>query len=642
MYKLLGFLSAFLLCSFTANAANINDQQITLALKYAKTNDWEKAYSLAQASSSPKLANSLVKFKELLSGKYPLSSLITFHDENPWFPVCRFQDDIERKIGISSTLQSIISWHKLCPAKHESARFLENYATSSLNNTIPSSKFFEHWAKISNLNPLIDQQIFDVYRKQIPSSLITRKIQNFMWQGNYEQAIYYSKFISPREQMLTKVKVSYANNLSGYEMLVKRYPKLKNDEYIKFRHIRKLLKEKQDAEAYNEFASIKHFSNPEQWWKARHTIIRNFIREKQYKRAYKIAVHHGTKTGDEFQEAEWISGWVALKFLNTPKAAANHFYNSYMDCQYASCKSRAAYWLAKSYEKLNDKPKMEAWYDTAAKHKMHFYGILAITEHPKSLDKKFFDYLSEKKPAQQNIITPEIENLVASTYYMSESGNNHIARILSKYIADSDLDPKIKHLVAEHLKDRKILPLRIQYAKFLSNHKGPFLECGYPTDIHISNNKNSKSLYLAIIRQESNFDQSAKSPAGAIGLMQLIPSTAKRCAKTLGLHHNAFRTDPKANVAKGVNYLDGLVEYFGNIAPAIAAYNAGEKAVERWIREFGDPATMRSVSEVLDWIESIPYAETRTYVKKVLENMVVYESILQPDQPQFLASLLGK
>ncbi len=642
MAKFLGLLSAFLLYSYSAWANNFDDQKITDALKYAKSNDWQKAYALAASSSSPGLAVSLVKFKEIIEEKETLELSIDFYQKNKWFPICGFQNKIEKKISSGTNPESIIKWFKICTPKSESAKLLEDYASISLKKTSIDNSFLAHWASVNEINPSIDQLIFNNYKKQISPSLIIKKSQNFIWHSNYNQALYYSKFLPPSEQRLNKLRISYADNLSGYNMLTKKYPSLKNDEYIQYKHIMRLLKERKDDEAYTAFLSVKHFSVPIKWWKAKNVITRNLIREKQYRKAYKIAISHGTKTGDEYQDAEWIAGWISLRFLSDPKTAAHHFFRSYIDCQYASCKSRAAYWLARSYKKLNDQENTSAWYNTAAKHKLHFYGSLAKFEQSQSISSnKLFDYTSEK-PLKITSLDSDTQKTLQAAYYMTKSGNHNIAKVLSRQIAQNNSDPKVKYAFANYLNGKCLTPARIEYVKFLANHQGPFLKCGYPTDILISNNKNSKALYLAIIRQESNFDQYARSPAGAIGLMQLIPSTAKRFAKILGLHYNAFKHDPKANVIKGVTYLDHLVSYFGSIIPAIAAYNAGENAVDRWINEFGNPTKMQDIYMVLDWIESIPYAETRTYVKKVLENMMVYENILRPNNPILLVNLLGK
>jgi soluble lytic murein transglycosylase len=215
---------------------------------------------------------------------------------------------------------------------------------------------------------------------------------------------------------------------------------------------------------------------------------------------------------------------------------------------------------------------------------------------------------------------------------------------LSKYLAEHDIPEELKYALTLSFNNKELTPTRVQYTKYLANFTGPFVKNGYPYDLTIKDNQHIKSLYLAIIRQESNFDQSAVSSAGAIGLMQLIPPTAKSCAKVLGLPHNAFKRDPKANVAKGIYYLDCLVGNFENFIPAIAAYNAGEGAVKRWIIRYGDPSEITSIYEMIDWIESIPYAETRLYVKKVLENVVVYEKIFAPNRSykDIFNSFLGK
>ena len=129
-------------------------------------------------------------------------------------------------------------------------------------------------------------------------------------------------------------------------------------------------------------------------------------------------------------------------------------------------------------------------------------------------------------------------------------------------------------------------------------------------------------------RIQSQFDQGAKSPAGAVGLMQLMPRTAHMLAKQLGLAKNSYISNANSNVAKGVEYIDQLYKRYDSYILTIAAYNAGPSNVNRWIKTYGDPRKFKKRDEIIKWIESVPFEETRFYIKKVLENYVVYSSML--------------
>jgi soluble lytic murein transglycosylase len=139
----------------------------------------------------------------------------------------------------------------------------------------------------------------------------------------------------------------------------------------------------------------------------------------------------------------------------------------------------------------------------------------------------------------------------------------------------------------------------------------------------------SRALALAISRRESEFDPAARSAADARGLMQVLPSTAKLVAPRVGLSYDAAKlNDPAYNVRIGTGYLAQLVEQFGpSVALIASGYNAGPGRPKRWMGLFGDP---RDPSvDVVDWVEMIPFTETRTYVMRVTESLVIYRAILR-------------
>ncbi|MGH7121595.1 MAG: lytic transglycosylase domain-containing protein, partial [Acetobacteraceae bacterium] len=168
-------------------------------------------------------------------------------------------------------------------------------------------------------------------------------------------------------------------------------------------------------------------------------------------------------------------------------------------------------------------------------------------------------------------------------------------------------------------------------------------EAGWPTPVAVPDDGVDPAVVLGVIRQESSFDAGAASPSGALGLMQLMPATAKRVAQGLGERVTlaALTRDPSRNIALGTTYLSGLIQHFDRCLPlALAAYNAGPVNVDNWLAENGDPRS--GAIDMRDWIELIPYGETRDYVERVIESIAIYQAKLNEDRPYPLARWLHK
>jgi soluble lytic murein transglycosylase len=183
------------------------------------------------------------------------------------------------------------------------------------------------------------------------------------------------------------------------------------------------------------------------------------------------------------------------------------------------------------------------------------------------------------------------------------------------------------------------LDLEVSIGKRAGYAGVPLMFHGYPVMPVGTRGISERPLVLAMTRQESAFDVDAVSPAGARGLMQLMPTTAKEVAKQLALPYQPEKLtrDPSYNLTLGRAYLDGLLESFGgSYVLSVAAYNAGPARVRGWIREFGDPRSPDI--DVVDWVESIPINETRNYVQRVLENLQVYRVRLGDSQLAFSLS----
>jgi soluble lytic murein transglycosylase len=368
----------------------------------------------------------------------------------------------------------------------------------------------------------------------------------------------------------------------------------------------------------------------DKWWKVKNGAMREALKQKDYGLAFALTQSHGLKEGTvDFADAQWYGGWIALSFLNDPNTAISHFKTMYEATKLANSKSKAAYWLAKAYDDMGDVRNADVWYHEASMYTATFYGQIAMTQCKMHSANYYFDgYKQYDAVINTHADSGKITKITMLAYHLFKAGQKALAYNIITYISSLNLDRMNLEAAARFFNKKQLFPLSVELGKAAANRSYIVIKGSYPHDLPVRKGLLDIWCYLAVIRQESNFDQNAQSPTGAKGLMQLMPGTAKSIAKKLGLPQQAYANDAKSNIMKGSAYLDQLYSKYGSIILAVAAYNAGPGNVAKWLDSIGDPRQYNTIEEKLNWIESIPFAETRNYIKKVIENMVIYNAML--------------
>ena len=370
---------------------------------------------------------------------------------------------------------------------------------------------------------------------------------------------------------------------------------------------------------------------PDKWWKERAIMARALIYKNKYETAYKIASKHSLDKGPKFAEAEWMSGWIALSFLDDPILAIDHFNNFYQSVSYPISLSRGAYWLGRSYEKIGDKDQSKQWYNEATKYLSTYYGQLAFL---KTKPNETFEL-------DEQAIVPEKyrkyfykKELVRIVHLLDELNKDKYTKHILRHLANDNIENGSEILAAELSTNISRYDFAIQISKIASYQKRFHNDFNYPvisTPKYVNGRKIPDTAFiLSLIRQESEFDMRANSHVGAQGLMQLMPYTAKLVAKQAKLPYSKSRltSDPEYNINLGSHYIAGLIlQYDGAYPFATAAYNAGPKRVKYWKKINKDP--QKKQIDFVDWIELIKFKETRNYVQRVMENYNVYRYILE-------------
>jgi len=365
---------------------------------------------------------------------------------------------------------------------------------------------------------------------------------------------------------------------------------------------------------------------PDLWWRERHALARDALTEGNITEAYALAKHHGSLDPLSVSEAEWLAGWIALRFLKDGETALAHFEKVYDSVQTPPSLSRGAYWTGRTMEHLGRPDLAAEWYQRAATFVTTYYGQLALARL-KGDNVPQLPADPAPTPEERNAFNTS-ELTLALRALMDVDAKNY-QRAFAQALTDNAASASDRQMTAELLARFARTDLGVVIARNAAREKITLVKHGYPAPAYSYPAQPEKALVLAITRQESNFDVGALSPVGARGLMQLMPPTARALAKATRQTYTANRltTDAAYNMRLGSTYLNTLLDTFnGSYILTAAAYNAGPNRSRQWIRQFGDP---RDPSvDAIDWVEQIPFAETRNYVQRIMENVMIYRAVL--------------
>ena len=358
-------------------------------------------------------------------------------------------------------------------------------------------------------------------------------------------------------------------------------------------------------------------------WKAKHPRVRTALKDGDWALAYELSAHHGLNSGRDFAEAEWLSGWIQLRHLGNASAGLEHFKRLKDGVSTPISLSRAKYWIGRSHEAMGAQELADAAYAEAAQHRFSYYGQLAAEKAMQSTI-----YI----PTDDTVTEVDRQNfddraLVKAMRLFAENGWDASFRKFAYHLDDQLTRAQDFELLAElgreyHYADIGVRGAKAGLAKGVVSADAAYPLVEYPL---LREPQVERSLMLALSRQESEMNPAAISHANARGLMQFVPRTAQLEARRQGL---PFRTswltdDPGYNMTLGGAHLDTLLGQFnGSYIMTAAAYNAGASRPQRWIGEYGDPRA--GEVDPVDWVEFIPFSETRNYVQRVLENTQVY------------------
>ncbi|NOE28109.1 lytic transglycosylase domain-containing protein [Ruegeria sp. HKCCD6157] len=476
------------------------------------------------------------------------------------------------------------------------------------------------------------------------------RLDGMLWDGHLVSAGQMLPLVGPDERKLAEARIALQKRQPGVDTKVAAVPKsLADAPGLAFdRFVWRDKKELDDSAVDLMLARSTGpdaLGEPDKWAEGRRRLARLEMRSGHAARAYDVAAnHHMTpEMGYGYADLEWLAGFLALRKLNDPATAVRHFQNFSDAVKSPISKGRGGYWLGRAYAALGDADKAYDAYAMGADYQTSFYGLLAAERIGRPFDAELAN--PRRAPHWRQAEFADSSVLEAGLLLLKAEEANLSERFLTHLV--ESLDPVQANQLGDLVIELKQPHLAVMIAKRAAT-TGTVLPAAYYPVHPVADMRlpMAKEMTLAIARRESEFDPVVVSGAGARGLMQVMPATAKLVAGELGIlsGHQTGRltTDWQYNAKLGANYLSGLAADFnGNVVMMAAGYNAGPRRPISWMERYGDPRT--GEVDIVDWIETIPFSETRNYVMRVTESLPVYRARLgQPALPiPFSQELIG-
>ncbi len=458
------------------------------------------------------------------------------------------------------------------------------------------------------------------------------RLDRLLWDGRTREAEAMLPLVSPEWQALARARIAVRRDADGSTVAIQAVPPaMRGDPGLAYeRYLYRIDKGRwQEAEEYllARSTSAEALGQPDRWMEHRADLARQALRRGDANAAYRLAAQNFGGEGPDFAEAEWLAGYLALTTLGEPALAVEHFRRFEAFVTTPISLGRAGYWLGLAFERAGEGAAAADALRRGAAHQTSFYGQLAAERAGIAPD----PHLAGAAPAPdwRRLVFPR-PDLVRAARLLHLAGEEAESALFLRAAAEGG-SAATRAGLAQMARDLGRPQLGIRLAKDAAAAGIVLSAYYYPLHPIARSPWPVPGEYaLAVARQESQMDEAAVSPAGALGLMQLMPGTAEDMARAANVAFEEARLtrDGFYNARLGTEYLSRmLTRYDGSYVLASAAYNAGPGRVDAWIRDFGDPR--RDDTDAVEWIESIPFDETRNYVMRVLEGLHVYRARLK-------------
>ncbi len=551
-----------------------------------------------------------------------------------WPAVSRIQDHVEGRISRYASADEVLAFFdKRDPVSGDGKFELAKALYAKGENEAGDVQLRDAWIN-HNFSIAKENAILSKYGKRLTKEDHAARVDRLLWARQVTNARRVIPKLDKQERAKAKTRAAFILGASSAPSL---YSRLSKDDQLDsgvllsaVRYYRRSGNETRAiALASQSPKTPEALRNSERWWYERRLLMRWALKEGRFAEAYTAAAHHGLEPGGDFADAEFGAGWIALRFLNDPDRAETHFLALASGVETPISMSRAYYWLGRTAAAEEKDNLAKVYYQLAARHYYSYYGQLAAEELGGAALQKRFAPPVTPSPADKARFAAR--PTVAALQMLSDLDLDYEFMVFSYHI-DGRLDRPGEFVELASLTKGEGAPhLSVRAGKVAIQRNAFTPDVAYPVVFVPEEAKRfvSPEIVLGLSRQESEFNPRAYSSVGARGMMQLMPDTAQITAKKEGLRYSrsALLDDPVYNMTIGAAHLSHLIDRFdGSLILTFAAYNAGASRADNWIKTYGDPR--RDGIDPVDWVELIPFSETRNYVQRVLENVQVYRGRL--------------
>lgn len=599
--------------------------------QYIDSKNWQEAENLARNSGESALIK-VVLSKKFLDTKYSKNNFelaVNFLQSTPHWPCNdKLKTKIEDYLNDKTDKEVIVKWFQShSPQTPTGHKYYALAAANILKDKTKLIKIIKKGWIYGDFSREEEKNYLKRFGKILQEEDHIRRIDEQLWRKDIKEARRSMFLVSKGYKQAFEAEIASIENSIGKEALFRNIPEKYYTSGLLYNYLNSKKKEVPTSSAVNLFKKVKTGKiHSHQWTKLQLYYAREFIDQKDFLNSYKIASLTLARDAEDIRETEWLAGWLALRFLKKPSIALGHFEKFSKIAEKPISVARGKYWLGRTYEAMGQKAEAHKFYKEANIHPNTFYGQLAnveLGENKISLPPTPQAELHHKRSIEKNDIFRATKLLLK---YGKQSLAHNYAKEVTKHATADELV-----WLAQIIKSTNNYYYITDFGKQASQQHIFLRDFAYPTPYKLSNIPVEAALTYSIIRQESVFDAGAISTAKAMGLMQLIKDTACRTAKAINITCDIGRLtrDPQYNIKLGTNQLNMLLnERRGSYILMAASYNTSTCNVNKWLKRFGDPREMKHYREVVDWLELIPFSETRNYVQRILENLQIYRAIL--------------
>jgi len=628
IFRLLLLVAAALAALPAARAQDLSDADKTAAvtaITAAKSGNWPQAYAAAAGSTNPlpaKIVRWLDFTRSSATGRF--SDISFFIEQNPDWPgqkILRRQAEL----ALATEGDDVASaWFTKFPPVSPLGKARMAAITMSHGQTDAGLAALRQAWIDGDFTPGDERDFWTRYSANIRIEDNTQRLDRLLWDRAGDAAQRMLPAVPPDYRAEAEARLALVSRAGNANTLLARVPDArKSDPGLIFdimhweRH-----NDQNDAAAQLLLAHPDNPVRPAAWAGERQIVARRLLAAGNADLAYKVVQQNSLNDGNAYAEAEFLSGYIALRFLKNPTLAFDHFSKVLARVTTPAGKARAAYWSGRAAAAQGKSDLAAKWYAVGAEHMITFYGQLAAHQLGNDAPPP---PQPEPRPTATELVEFDTRELVKAAGLFAAADDRDHVKVFLLQQADLAKKPTDFAMIASFAEQHGRVDVAITVARRAIDAGMPLMIHGYPVTTLPDGTGPEHALLFAIVRTESAFDQEAVSGAGARGLMQLMPGTASLIAKQNQLPYSIDRltSDGVYNLTLGRAYIEKLIEDFGGSYPlAIASYNAGPGRIRQWLHDYGDPRG-REI-DMVDWIEAIPFNETRLYTQRVLESLQIY------------------